>query len=135
MAIAGISSSQVYVPPPRVPAAAADSAAQQQAANALQSQSSRDTAGVPASDLSGPAGVQDALGRVAGAQGAVQSQAKTSQDQIQNAPTNSSPLTAAVSVAAVVVSQGSALLAYGASGAAQDYGSSLPRGNSYNSIA
>ena len=132
MAIAGISSSPLYPQPPRVQT---DSAAQQQAATAFQSQVGRDVAGVPASDLAGPAGVQDALGRVAGAQGAFQSQVKTSQDQLQSASTESSPLITAVSVSAVVVAQGSALLAYGASGAAQDYGSSLPRGNSYNSIA
>ena len=132
MAIAGITSSLAYQPPPTV----AVQAVQQQAATAAQASDSRGLAGgIPASDLSGPAGIQDALSRVASVQGISQSLAKTTDDQAQSASTDASPVTAAASYASIASVQSSGMLAYGANGAAQDYGSGLPRGNSYNAVA
>jgi len=135
MAIAGVSSSLAYQPPPRLTPTVADQAAQQQAAPAIQAFVSNGLAGAPASDLGGPAGVQDALSRVASAQGNAQSQAQTSQDQTESASSNASPVTSAASVASAASVQSSGFVAYGANGAAQDYGSGLPRGNSYNAVA
>ena len=148
MAIAGISSTQAYQPPPPRPASAASDvvaasqplptqASQQQVGSAAQNAAVRVATAIPASDISGPAGVQDALSLVSSAQGDAQAQAQTSQDQAQSANASASPLNsaAAAASASATAAQSAGFLAYGASGAAQDYGSGLPRGNSYNAIA
>jgi hypothetical protein len=149
MAIAAVSSGVVFQPlPPRIQTPTADdgtsassastqsssTTSQQQAASAVQAASVRNTFGVPASDLGGPAGIQDALGRASSAQGNAQAQDQAAQDQAQTASTNTSPLTSAAATAAAAT-QSAGFLAYGANGTAQDYGSGLPRGNSYNAIA